>query len=85
MENENTQGLKIEELLANLLELLDEDMGMKVKNSTLVCLDLLLTTGYADLLKYRAQVVSKVKKHLDDRKRSTRRLAVKCINDWSIA
>ena len=85
LEKENTNTMNIEELTVNLVQSLKSKMSMQAKNSTLICLDLVLTTEEGGILKYKKQVTNEVKNFLDDRKRSTRRLAVKCINDWIIA
>lgn len=85
LQEDNNHGLNTEELLLNLIKSLSGKMSTPTKNLTLICMSLILETATVGVLKHRKLLVSKVKKFLDDRKRSTRRLAVKCINDWSIA
>mmetsp|Transcript_10034 Transcript_10034/g.8832 ORF Transcript_10034/g.8832 Transcript_10034/m.8832 type:complete len:91 (+) Transcript_10034:128-400(+) len=85
LEKQNTKSINIEDLTLNLLKSLHPGLGMKEKNSTLICLDMVLTTDEGAVLKHRDAVVAKAREFLADRKRSTRRLAVKCANDWSIA
>jgi len=84
LENQNINGLNMKELTKSLVLALGKRLKMPTKNSILICLDLALTAGDDRVLDYRKQVISQVRNLLDDRKRSTRRLAVKCVNDWSL-
>jgi hypothetical protein len=85
LEQENQKGLNIEDLTQNLINCIHKDMNLFVKNLALICMDLILNCGNPRILLYKKTLLSKVKLFLDDKKRSTRKLAVKCYNDWSIA
>ena len=85
LEQEDHQGLDIPELTWSLVQSLDRSSSTFVKNLTLIWMDTILLESDASILKYREGVIAKAKMFLDDKKRSTRKLAVKCVNDWSIA
>lgn len=82
LEQDDQKGLNTEELTANLINCLNDRMSTQTKNLTIICMTMILNTTQGNVMKYKKALVSKVKRFLDDRKRSTRKLAVKCVNDW---
>ena len=85
LEQDDQKGLNTEELTANLINCLNDRMSTQTKNLTIICMTMILNTTQGNVMKYKKALVSKVKRFLDDRKRSTRKLAVKCVNDWWLA
>jgi hypothetical protein len=85
LEQEKDSNINIEELTMNLTKSLSDKLSMHTKNLVITWLNLVLQKADNKILEYRNLVIAKLKKFLNDRKRSTRRLAVKCLNDWSIA
>ena len=85
LEEENTSGFDISQLIENLIESIDVNMPLHIKNLCLDWLTLTLKVQSTHVLNFKKNVISKVKLLLDDKKRSTRKLAVKWINDWSIS
>lgn len=85
LEQENNININIEELTLSLKRSLSEKLSMHTKNLQISCLNLILQKADHKILELRNLVIARLKPFLNDRKRSTRKLAVKCINDWSMA
>lgn len=85
LEGENTSGLDVNQLIENLIEWIDINMHLQTKNLCLDWLTLILRVPGVNVVNFKKLVLTKVRQLLDDRKRSTRKLAVKWINDWSVS
>jgi hypothetical protein len=72
------QSINLPKLIENLGKMVERpNIGMENKNLILACLIDLLASFPEAVQKYSKYVILKTKPLLDDRKRSTRRLAVK--------
>ena len=75
LEEVDQSKINYKELLNSLMSCISASMSTDIKNLALICIASLIKTNFSELILYKPKIMKKMRHLLDDRKRSTRKLA----------
>ena len=84
LEEVEVSKINTKDLVLSLTNCLNDMLSTEVKNLSLICIGILISKNFSEVILYKRQLRDKLKKLLDDRKRSTRKLARFLITNYSM-